>query len=173
MLIKIRQKMRWNSERGDAELVSLLFMLPISIMLMLSFIDLSVYFNVRASLQQQALNGARLTALYGGSSASLTTNPLRKNTGDIIDSNIYSNGHCNFAGGCPTGYIPNATCYVLDDAGNKITNNRAQRAGQKAQCEIRYKFQPVVQGDIFGFVGITTGEFRVMGTYYTETGFGG
>ena len=170
MLTKIHQKMRWNSERGDAELVSLLFMLPFSIMLMLSFIDLSVYFNVRASVQQQALNGARLTALYGGSSAGLTTNPDRKNTGDIIDANIYSGGRCQYAGGCPTGYKPDATCYVLNNDGSRAT--RATRAGQQAVCEIKYKFAPVVQGDIFGFVGITTGQFTVKGTYYTETGFG-
>lgn len=172
MLMKIRNRMRWRSERGDAELVSLLFMLPFSIMLMLSFIDLSVYFNVRAQLQQQALNGARLTALYGGNSAQLSTNPTRKDTGDIVKANIF-NGRCVLAGGCPTGFTPTVKCKVLDDNGRTINNGIAQRAGQQAECDITYQFAPVVQGDIFGFVGITTNQFTVKGNYYTETGFGG
>lgn len=169
MLMKIRNRLRWRSESGDSELVSMVLMIPISVFLLLSFIDLSVYFNVRAGLQQQALNGARLTALYGGSRASLSTNATHEAVYTTILNNIYTNGKCVAASGCPRGYVPRVSCVVINDAGTRVTI--ADRAGQDARCDIAYKFQPVVQGDIFGFVGITTSEFHVQGNYYTETGF--
>jgi hypothetical protein len=177
MIQKLRNRLSATKrdERGSGELIAFIVAFPIIWFLLMSMIDVSIWLSVRAQVQNAADNGARLSSLYGSTKsgvASWPTAPANANTVEkVVTATIYDGSRCLPTGGCPGGYKPFVQCWF----GNSATFNgvtKATVAGERTTCTVRYKFSQVVQGDIFGFIGMTTNEFTVTGYQFSETGFG-
>lgn len=166
MMQKLRDKLiNKDREAGDSELVVTLFTIPILAFLLFTIINVSSYFQVRSEVQDAARDGARLVALYGGTTSTAYLNTTGKTVPAIIQARLYKNGKCTFSY-CKS--APTVTCSVISASGASST--RATAAGQTATCTISYAYGAVAPIS-FGFQNLFAYPIKVSGTTVTETGY--
>lgn len=162
-MLKLREMMK-RKERGSAELVVTLITVPLLIALLFAIVNVSSYFQVRSEIQNEATNGSRLVALYGGSSTGAYRNTTGQSVQNIVLSKIYSNGKCTYS---YCAKKPTVSCYVVVN-GAKVAV--AREAGQEAVCTITYTYSPVAPITL-GFNGLFNIPVNVSATSVTETGY--
>lgn len=152
-MFKLMQKVQ-RREDGSSDLVTTILLLPLALFLLLSLIDVSMYFTARSSVQNETREGVRLAAMWGGTSSGVRLN----NTGKSVQSHIassLSNGK------------PKVTCSIAGK--NKAI---ATYAGEKVACTTTYTYKTVTPGsDYFGFGAITGKKIVITETALTETGY--
>lgn len=91
MFTKMFKKIKKRTDRGDSNLISILFLLPLILMILMTMIDTAVYFSDRAVIQNTARDGARTVAIMGGNGTATTGTPIEKKYG--LSRSIACNGN--------------------------------------------------------------------------------
>lgn len=74
MFKAIRKKM--TSDRGDSTLVSTILVIPLILGILITMIDVSIYFADRSQLMNMSRDAVRTIAIYGGNGTSDMATPL-------------------------------------------------------------------------------------------------
>lgn len=152
-----RLRDREQGERGDGELVTALFIIPIVLWILFSLIDISLYMQTRSEVQNVARDSARQVAIYGGNNSRL--NPYGDSIARVTLERLYQDGKCT-PGLCEK--APTVQC----------TPGTATQAGQQVGCSITYHYRAIFGNNpITGFAAFLGSEFTVTETAYAETGF--
>lgn len=148
-----------QNERGSAELVSFIFVIPLLAWLIFSLIDISLYMNARSEISNVARDAARQVAIYGGNDNPLL-NPYKSGTiAANIKKSLYSGGKCT-ASGCKK--APTVKC----------TPAVTKKPGEMVQCSITYHYKSALGGNpIAGFADFLGSSFTVQETARSEAGF--
>ena len=154
----------YNRERGSGELVVTLFSIPLLAGLLFTLINVSSYFQTRSAVQDVARDGARLVALYGGSTTAAYRNTTGENVAVTVQKRLYKDGKCILSH-CTK--PPVVTCNVVV---NGIPRAVATDAGQVAVCNVQYWYSSVAPS-WFGFDKLVTVPITIDATTVTETGY--
>lgn len=159
-----------KDETGASELVTTLFMLPLALFLILTLIDVSMYFNARSSVQNVTREGARQAAMWGGTGSNQTVrlNPGGTTTAQNIKNTLFDSetNRCKQAG-CTK--APEVTC--VTKVGNSNLNV-AKNAGDRIVCRTTFYYKTVTPGsDYFGFAAAIGNKIVIEETTLSETGY--
>lgn len=157
MIMSIRNFLSRRTHREDGEIVETVLIVPFVVFLLFAFINMSMYFQARGTVQNIGRDGARQVALYGGSLSTVPRNNSGQDVTQTVFNKLYSSGHCTISG-CSR--PPRVTC----------TPAQATAAGQDVSCTIIYYFSPVAN-DYFGFAAITAQPFTIQEHFISETGY--
>ena len=149
---KLLKKLR-NEEAAEA--VEMLLLIPILVSFIFVIVDVSLYFNVRATVSDMARDAARQVAVQGGNYSPLNTQSR------TIAQQTYA-ALINEEGGCSVGVctdLPEVSC----------TPNIVRTLGADVSCTITYYHKPLT-ADIFGMTGFLN-EFEVTQHARSETYF--
>lgn len=146
---------RFRGENGDSEIVTVLFIIPIVVLLLFAFIDMSMYFQTRSTVQTMTRDAARSVAIYGGDNSRL--NPNSKSISATLKDQLYKNGKCTVSS-CST--PPKVKCSPT------VTKS----AGQITKCSVSYTYESLNPLNPISSP-ITNKTFVVNATSRSETGF--
>lgn len=165
MIQTIRKKLHFNRDNETgSDIVTTIFLLPFFVALLFSIIDVSTYFQTRTQVQNVTRDGARLTALMGGTSSSIPLNQDKFGSGgQNVTNYVYSRlvnagGYCVFSG-CTTPPIVNC--------GPNVATNLTQ----DAYCDVTYHYSGVGGSIVtwLGFDQITGITIHSRETFKVET----
>jgi Flp pilus assembly protein TadG len=136
---------RRRSDRGDSQLVTFVLVMPLLFMLVVTMIDVSIYFSNRAVIQQVARDGARQVAILGGDGTATTRTQIEATNGETAACNSVTN---------PAARSANQTqveCKVLlryEDSGlTNVTIDRVDcgpsfttAVGQPTYCDVDWTY---------------------------------
>lgn len=149
-----------QSKESGSDVVAVVLLIPIIIVLLFTMIDVSFYFQARSAVIAATKDGARMTALFGGSSKSIPLNNLGKDTPNITLGKIW-NGKACVPSGCTQ--KPWVSC----------APSKAYTLGEQVSCRTTYKYKPMSGhlADLIGFnnilnVPIDITEYTQSETYY-------
>lgn len=159
----IQRLSKRRNERGSAEVISMIFVMPFLLFLILALIDVSLFMNTKTSVQNVTRDAVRQAASWGGTASTVRLNPTGLNTAQLIKNRLYnsSTGKCTYSN-CIS--PPVVTC----------TPAKASTAGTDISCTVTYKYKTVVPGsDLLGFSSLTSGPsgFTITEHSITETGY--
>lgn len=144
-------------EKGASDIVVVLLMLPIVVWLLLSLIDVGLYFQTRTLVQNVARDAAREASIWGGNNSPL--NPSSKSVAAQARDRLWDGNQC-IGANCEK--APQVSC----------TPNRTTNAGQTITCQVTFFPTSVAPGNpISAFQSITDGSFTIRETARSETGF--
>lgn len=151
-------KKRVKEDRGAAEAVAFIMLLPVIMFVLFSFADMGVNFNIRNQMQTAAEGGARAVAIYGG-----TDTEVKKRYGTTKDLNemivgVLEDGRVKEEGLIPKGIMESK---LVNNISVACFPTRASAAGEKVWCDITY--------DYVGLLN-TGGYFNLRGKEITATG---
>lgn len=170
MFVIKKHEINEKKERGAAEIVQTLFMLPLSIILILAMIDFGFFFSARTTVQNITRDAARQVAMNGGVDTRLSNYDVEKALSrGIYDSKSKS---CSYVG-C-TGPPQKVDCYVIGTGGKHVS--QATQAGQDVACEVSYKYAPISffnNGILFskGKGNVFSKTYTIVEHARSETGF--
>lgn len=162
MFTKIRARL--SSDRGDSTLVSTILVIPLILGILITMIDVSVYFANRGQILNTVRDGARLVAIYGGDGTATAATPLEKAYGQtrtaactgisampMVSAAFNSNTtaiECgvlrNIAntGGLVSVRVTSITCGAADSAGNFV-GSRATAIGAQVGCQLNWRYDSI------------------------------
>lgn len=156
-----------RQEKGSADLITTLMILPLAFFLIIGMIDISLYFQSRTTAQNMARDAVRQVAMWGGTETRLSP----YNVESTLESSLYSvSGQMRTtsrpAASCGIGSIPSTPPSI-----NTTTRVQANDAGQNAYCIVSYKYTPISTSIIPGFNEILSNQVTIVEQGKTETGF--
>lgn len=127
---------RVKKDNGAANTVSFIVIIFFVMVLLLSMIDMGVYFNVKNEMRSAAEAGARNVALYGG-----TSSPLRGVRGatsaeEVVKAAMQSNFSSILKGNPSIECGPGTTAAAGDEVWCKVSYNYKGIAGKFSLFEI-------------------------------------
>lgn len=141
---------RMKSDKGASNTISFIVIIAFIMTMLVSFIDVGLYFNTKNQMQTAADNGARSVAMYGGNDTEVrdfrggSTSPQELVRISIPDA--YKNPTAN-----KTVVLNNVKCDVESSKpGNKIT------AGDHVYCDVTYTYNGIAGG--FGLFNLGRGK---------------
>lgn len=135
------RKIRRLSDRADSTIVSTVIIIPLFIGLLLTFVDMSIWFSNRSMVQDISRSGARTVAIFGGAGNATQLTPLEKAYG--------IGGACNDARAVNKNSIE---CNVLKrfDEGSGLTDVKIETVdcgpfqsdavGRTTFCEVNWTY---------------------------------
>lgn len=162
-----------RNERGSAEVVTTLMLLPLLIFIILALVEVSLYMQTRTSVQNALADATRQVAAYGGNNTRL--NPNGKAISTMLADALYRNGRCTYSH-CEKNKKPAVTCGIV--AGTQANGlptftqtGYATSPGQEVACYVTYPYKGVTGGGwLLGFEQIAK-PFTVVEYSRTEVGF--
>ena len=171
MLTRFLTKLR--RDKGDSTLVSTIIVLPLILGILITMIDVAVYFSNRGQMLNIARDGARLTAIYGGDGNATHATPLEIAYGQsrtttcaginamprvqqAFDNVVSSAVECgimrNVANsiGFVSVRLVSVQCGAADASGN-FTGHQTVNMGQQVGCELRWAYDSI-PGSGLGFL---------------------
>lgn len=148
---------RAKEDKGASNSVSFIVIMLFVMALLISFIDVGVYFNVKNDMRTAAENGARNVALYGGTDGSI----LRSVRGNATPAEtvVYQSINENYqtAGATPVVELQGVNCEAP-----------TPNAGDMVFCDVTYKYNGLAGN--FGFFQLGKGDniVKVRGTSVSE-----
>lgn len=146
---------RSKEDKGASNTISFIVIMLFVFVLLVSFIDVGIYFNVKNEMRSAAENGARNVALYGGTEGHLRN--VRSDVSpavSVVNESISS----NYAGGTVVNY-QGAECWP------KV----APSAGDSVWCEVTYEYKGIAGN--FGFFQLGEDNIvKVKGVAISEVG---
>lgn len=171
-MFNLARKMRAvrKEETGASELVTTLFMLPLALFLILTLIDVSMYFNARSAVQNVTREGARQAAMWGGTGThqNVRLNPGSTSTAQNIKNTLYDSesDRCKQAG-CTK--QPEVKCDTFVGGSARTS---AKNAGDRIVCRTTFYYKTVTPGsDYFGFAAAIGNKIIIEETTLSETGY--
>lgn len=126
---------RSKEDKGAADTISFIMIIGFVMALLISFIDIGIYFNTKNEIQTAAENGARNVALYGGTDTDLrgsrSATPAEKIVADSIKTK-YSTTVDNSGSVKPVVSVNSVSCGP----------NRA-KAGDIVYCKVNYTYNGI------------------------------
>lgn len=156
MLQNIVQMFRERKEQGSADMIAALAITPIVIFLLIGTLNAGIWMNTKSQIEAATRDGARLAAMWGGSSSSSRLNNTGSDIDRIMEERLWNGSSC-IPSHCSK--KPNTWC----------NTNQATAAGQKITCRVRYWYKSIPGAQLFSFV--PTGEIVSEAYSYSETGF--
>lgn len=157
---------RTKEDKGASNTISFIVIMLFVMMLLVSFIDVGIYFNVKNEMRSAAEAGARNVALYGGTDGGLRAHrdstPPEQIVADSINENYIKVGN------------ESASKIVTVDLGNDIeckvdgAGNLSQNAGDHVWCTISYEYKGIA-GD-YGMLQLGGSDVTVKGSAVSEVG---
>lgn len=171
-MFKLAQKMRAlrKEETGASELVTTLFMLPLALFLILTLIDVSMYFNTRSAVQNVTREGVRQAAMWGGTGTHNTVrlNPGTTGTAQNIKNALYDSA----SGSCKQMACKQPPVVVCDTYVKGVKAYAAKNAGDEIVCTTTFYYSTVTPGaDYFGFSAAIGNKIVIKETALSETGY--
>lgn len=153
----------FKREDGSSSLVSTIFLIPLLLITLISIVDMGIFFNNRAQIQNVARDAARTVAIYGGNGSATQATPIEEtygitraatcNNSDLngvegFQASKYSNTECAMMlATIRTSGLVNTTLAPSSKIGNKIAqcNPAAATAGigQEVTCRISWHYSPL------------------------------
>lgn len=168
-----------QQERGSADLITTVMMIPFVVFSLLLMVDTGMYFQSRMSAQNMARDAVRQVAMYGGTETRLTPYNVEERLEDSLDD-ICGQLRCQNppAAECGVGTISNTN----NIARGNYAKDVASSAGQNVYCVVKFNYSPVSsfgtagnnpeEGDLFGGFGdLFNVPVTVLEQGQTETGF--
>lgn len=173
MFTKLKEK--FASDRGDSTLVSTILVIPLILGILITMIDVSVYFANRGQVLNMVRDGARQVAIFGGDGTATATTPLEKAYGQSratvcagLSSNAVVKAAFNNAtttatecsvlrnigntNGLISLRVTSIQCGVAPSGGNgDFTNNKTSNIGQQVGCEVTWRYDSI-PGSGLGFM---------------------
>lgn len=146
---------KFKRENGDSEVISVLFIIPLVIFLLFAFIDISMYFQSRSTVQSMTRDAARSVAIYGGNDSRL--NPNSKSIATTLKDQLYKNGECTVSDCAKPPQV-------------KCSPTTTKKAGQITTCSVRYTYKSLNPLNPIS-APITNKTYIVTATSRAETGF--
>ena len=141
---------RMKSDKGASNTVSFIVIIAFIMIMLVSFIDVGLYFNTKNQMQTAADNGARSVAMYGGNDTAIrdlrggSTSPQELVRISIPEA--YKNPTAN-----KTVVLNKVECKVENSkSGNVIT------AGDHVYCDVTYTYNGIAGG--FGLFNLGRGK---------------
>lgn len=158
ILRKFKSFKKPKEDKGAAETVSFIVIVFFVMWILISFIDVGIYFNVKNDMKSAAENGARNVALYGGTDTGLrdsrsNSTPAKK----VVENSIYTRSSSKVIEN------PEVSCGVIDKNGVK---GEKGEAGDTTYCDVTYKYNGLAKGFGLFFLGGT--EITAKGTAVSE-----
>lgn len=146
-----------RKEKGSADIIVIMLTLPLIIFLIVSLIDVSLYFQARTQVHNATRDAVREAAIWGGVNSPL--NPTGTTVTTSLKNKLWQDGRCT-PGQCQK--APTVSC----------TPNRTTRAGQELRCTTTYYYRTISKTNpITGFGNLTSRSFTITETARSETGF--
>ena len=158
-MLKFKERLeRVKKDDGASHIISFMFIMFFTMIIILSFLDIGIYFNTKSELQGAAENGARNVALYGGTEGSFRA--VKRGEGaleakDVVTASIKSNYDAN-ARGTQVVNVKSVEC------GPDSTN-----AGSPVWCKVSYKYNGIA-GPFSLFNIVSNKDTVVYGTGVSE-----
>ncbi len=170
MFSKIRTKLR--SDRGDSTLVSTILVIPLILGILITMIDVSVYFSNRGQMLNLVRDSARQVAIFGGDGtaayvtpleyaygvnrttacATLNTRPMVSNafgaSSTAIECGLLKN--VSNSAGFVSVTVESIQCGAATSAGN-FTLSKALLIGSQVGCELEWRYDSI-PGSALGFM---------------------
>lgn len=156
------RSMREEKESGAADVISFLFVFPLLFFMVLSIIEFGLHLQVRSQIQSVARDGARLTAMYGGSAKGVRLNNINKSVDTYMMDRMWNSNGCKLS-----------LCKKKPTV-SKCTPTSSKQFGTEVKCTITYFYKPYISGLFtFGLEGITSPSKGLTFVQYsvTETGY--
>lgn len=149
---------RVKEDKGASNTVSFIVIMMFVMILLVSFIDVGIYFNAKNELRSAAENGARNVALYGGTDGSLRDVRTGVSDAETIVWNSIDTNYTPAAASSPV--------VEVRTSGITCGPNKA-RAGNEVWCEISYKYNGLAGN--FGLFNLGGGsDVKVKGVAVSE-----
>lgn len=172
MFTKIRKL--FGSDRGDSTLVSTILVIPLILGILITMIDVAVYFGNRGQILNVARDGARQVAIFGGDGTATQATPLERaygqsrttlcaglSTAPMVSAAYSSSSSAIECGvmrsiantqGLISIRLTGVTCGVVPSGGSgAFTANATTNIGQQVGCEIRWRYDSI-PGSGLGFL---------------------
>lgn len=160
ILMKFRKKMK--QDKGASNTISFIVIMGFIMVMLVSFIDVGLYFNAKNQMQSAADNGARSVAMFGGNDNAIrdarggTISPV-----DLVKESVpkaYKNPTAN-----KTVVLNKVVCYP---------ENQKIKVGDPVYCDLTYTYNGIAGG--FGLFNLgrgksgDNGSMTVRGTSVSE-----
>lgn len=132
--MKIFNKIR--NDKGAANTISFMVIVFFVMLMLISFLDVGIYFNVKNEMQAAAENGARNVALYGGTQTSLRSSAGRTRRGGVATAEavVLDSIRSKFKQGGPANGM-------VDASKTSVTcNPPTSTAGDPVECIVTYTY---------------------------------
>ena len=158
LLNKYLKSSKLKEEEGSANTVSFIVIMFFVMVLLISMIDMGIYFNVKNEMRSAAEAGARNVALYGGTGGELRGVRAGVNDAEeVVEAAIQSN-YKNESGKTP----------IVELGGIACEPNKTPHAGDKVSCSVNYKYNGIAgEFSLFRINGV---DVTVKGTTVSEVG---
>lgn len=162
MFTKLKEK--FTSDRGDSTLVSTILVIPLILGILITMIDVSVYFANRGQVLNMVRDGARQVAIFGGDGTATSATPLEKAYGQsrtTVCAGLSSNAvvkdavkstttatECSVlrnvgtTNGLISFHVDSIVCGVANSAGN-FTGSATTNIGQQVGCELTWSYDSI------------------------------
>lgn len=121
---------RAKSNDGAVNTVSFMFIVSFIMFLMVSFVDLGIYFNVKNEMQAAAESGARNVALYGGTSTALRTAKAKTTAVAAVEASMTD----KMKNGTSLTTKPTISCGP----------SKAAAPGDRVYCTVKYTYKGLI-----------------------------
>lgn len=149
-LKKIQLARKSKKDDGAADTVSFIVIMFFVVGMLISFIDVGIYFNVKNEMKSAAENGARNVALYGGTEGGLRgarTNSIKAEK--VVENSITTNSTS------PVVKVGKISC-----------GPTTSTAGDNVWCTVSYKY--IGLAGKFGMMALGGSDVQVTGTATSE-----
>ena len=149
---------RIKNDKGASNSVSFILIIGFIMLLLMSFIDVGMYFNVKNQMHSAAEGGARAVALYGGTNTVIT-----RRFGVDPELTLKESIQATFQDieFDDTGNLVLNTNPIVDFITASCSPENDVRVGGSVSCEIEYRYKGIMD---------TLGLFAVGGSTVTITG---
>lgn len=147
MLSFLRKKL--HKEDGSANTVSFIVIMMFVMTLLISVIDIGLYFNVKNETRAAAEAGARNVALYGG-----TSSPLRAIKGNTPAESVVESAMKVYS--------------VMDNVSTECGPGKSTSAGDEVWCVVKYRYKGIAGN--FSIFRINDSDVTVKGVTVSEVG---
>lgn len=164
---------RFRSDRGDSTLVSTIIVMPLIIGILITMIDVSVYFSNRGQMLNIVRDAARQVAIFGGDGTATMATPLEyaygvtRNTScaGLSSSPVVSQAYnpttssaieCSLlnsiskTAGFVSITVNSVQCGAADSSGN-FTGSTAISIGSQVGCQVSWQYNSI-PGSGLGFL---------------------
>lgn len=163
MLKNLRRKL--NSDKGDSTLVSTILVIPLILGILITMIDVAVYFADRGQILNITRDGARQVAIFGGDGTATAATPLEVAYGQSrssvcagvesmpMVSEAFNSGtttaiECSVlrnianTAGLISVRVTSVQCGAATSAGD-FTVNKTNNIGQQVGCEVHWAYDSI------------------------------
>lgn len=153
---------RTKEDKGASNTVSFILIIGFVMTLIVSFIDIGIYFNVKNELHTAAENGARNVAIYGATDGSLRDHRSNVISAEQVVRNSITSEFSPDGAKKSVVELGQIKCYP-DKNGSGTTLGRAPKAGDPVWCEVKYKYNGIAGN--FSLFNIASGGQKTIKGY--------